>query len=1299
MALSSLGYTPNTFEQHWLSLDGDTRLDLIARAGYSSPDTGILPILKGLSSFHFNTRSIARQSLESLADAIEKKLEQPMDSQMYQQGETEAVVVGGHLYLQLAPGLPLAEVRLVLSTLFALGDRGAFFAFRALYQRRISVEAMKKALQAADEYHRLVFTDQYLQSSPEVRLKFASLFRFILGTIKNRTPVVRFYAWLFDRKRDPDPFLSNIPWALRNPDVIIDTEVASHSPAEKIMGFKALSMIQPKVQSSLLAEALANEEVKKLRLAVYQIIENSSMGCYPELFDVVFPHFLNADRFEAVSAFKAMVVTGKRPPYKLFELIRHTCPEILPNLLVEISCLERMSFFVIQDMALNKEAYLGKNMDVNLACVFGMIKKRPERVIRIIKIYEEQQNTQDVKSDMTGLMKKISLLLKKERLSIENNFKTISKRLERPEPEPERSKGILHAVFKDPLEKKLAQFTSGGKAEVADFSGAHIKHHSFAKVNHTGAPAFFIGTVFQDVDFSGATLANAGFNQAIFYNTRLTNAVFDRISFDNAVFINVDARQARFDRCRFNGAKFFNCNFNESDLSDALFIKADIAKTTFARTNLTCASFSHATISGITFATADLTLTDFSHVKARFSRFPSHTRSLIRNEGMDYNARTYQLGFRDLPKIARSLVSEINMLIFCEFIHYGEEKFFNQNKLSLLTAYDIFKPLQAEFFQLLPLIIHENPSLPDMGTTPISTPCGISNYLPSKETLAVGEKYLGEKQLKTRQHQAPSIEGLFSMGSVGSLAQTGQSDIDYWVCIDERNLDREGIGLLRRKLDNIETLAWDKFKIRVTFFLVDALKARNNDFGGSTQESSGSAQSRLLKEEFYRTMIHVAGKLPLWAVLPTTISLNYYNLILARIAKMSQTNRYIDLGDIHAIPVNEFFGASIWQMFKWLKSPFKSVIKMALLEKYIQAYGQETLLCNQYKNEWMNSGTHLKPGQNDSYIILLNTLIDFYTEQEDKRSASLLLTCFFLKLGIAKPQEVDDSVFGMRRWLLGVSLAGWGWDFKKVYEIGRFRIWPYSAIQRLSMTIERYMKSKFQDLKQRFDTQSVSGLMISEHDRIVLERKVNVVFQDKPNKIKQLLLISRGDRHFSRLHLKYIPGSGGLAQWGLVHKIPKENRQVEETIMTAETIEEIGAWLINNRLYTDHTFLGLIPNPTQVSHADIEKLYRAMYEFFCEEMKRTVHFKPLREPPRITRLFISLNFYNDRHQGKVTDYAVVYLNSWGEMYLRASKPGISIPDSEKAGQMILKGLSLKRFPRETIIFSAGIASPPPAPVV
>lgn len=1285
MEATNPGFNLNTFESHWDALDDESKTHLIVQAGSLDPSLGILPVLEGLTSFQFNVRSLARKSLDELSGAIQELLNHPDDSKKFMEGQRSAVRVSARIYQQIRSEISFSEMNLFLNNLLVLGDKGAFFAFKALYQGRVTMDVMNKVIQDAQEADRLAFVDQYLQTTPAIRLGFAPLFKKILTTIKKREPVIDFYASLFDRKRDADPFLNNIAPSLRDPEKIIEMEIQSQSPANRIRGLKALSMLKARIPSKLILEVMADEEVKKVRLAVYSLIENSSMGLYPELFKPLFRLFSNCDTDEAVNIFKALVVTGKIPLHELMGLVRKTNPNILPNIHIEISSLSRISFFVIQDIALNKKKYLGENFDINLACIFGMIKKRPERVVRILKSHDAMDKT-GLKMDAAGFVKKTTQLLIKEKQSIEEQFSLMARKVK--QVQPEKTKKFFQSVIKDPAQKKMEALKTNASNQSIDFSASHIRDENFSGLRLSASPVFFVETIFQNTDFSQAQVEKACFKKAVFYNVNMDGAIFDSIGFDNAVFINVDARKAVFKNCSFQGAAFFNCNFNQANLSNGIFIDAIISKTSFGHTNLTCASFSYARISGVSFATAYLNMGDFSGVKARFSRFPSYTRSVIRTQGIDYNFRDFQLSFNDMPDIDKSVVSEINMLIFCEFIHYGESKFLNQNKLSLLTAYDIFKPAQADFFQLLPLLIHENIGFSDMPPVAADTPCGIADYLPSWETMNVGEKYMGRKKVKQRRAFSPYIQGVFSMGSVGSLAQTEESDIDYWICINEQIMDREGLALLRKKLDALEKTAWDKFKIRVTFFVVDILKARNNDFGGSSQESSGTAQSRLLKEEFYRTMIHVAGKLPLWAVLPTTISVNYYNLILDRISKMTKSHRYIDLGDIHAIPANEYFGASIWQMFKWLKSPFKSVIKMALLEKYIQAYGTETLLCNQYKNEWMNSGTHLKAAQNDSYIILLNNLIAFYLKSVDEKSVNLLLTCFFLKLGISKQAEIDQTVFGLRKILLDQSLSEWGWTTQMVFEIGRFKIWPYSAIHRLSITIERYMVSKYTQLKSRFNTQSGGGLMISNQDRIVLERKVDVVFQDKPHKIKKLLLVSRGDRHFSRLLLKYLPRAGAPGRWELMHKIPRHQQQTEETIITADTIEKIGAWLINNSLYTDSTFLGLVPNPTSVSHEDIEKLYRSMYEFLIPEMKKTIHFTALRKEPVITRLFVSINFYAGRHQTQITDYTAVYLNSWGEMYLRGSRPGINMANQEELEELLLVGLSLKSFPEHTGFYTS-----------
>jgi adenylate cyclase, class 1 len=1285
MVSTTPGFSLNDFESHWEALDEASKAQLVEQAAFFSPTIGILPIIEGITSFHFSVRSKARKGLETIRNVIQKQLNAIEDPKTYLSGVGASAIVSAKVYQQIRPDIPFNEINIFLKTLLGLGDKGAYFAFKAVYQGQVSLDSLEKVLQSVDQSERLLFVDQYLQAMPADRLRFGLLFKKILTTISQREPVIKFYASLFDRKRPADPFLNNISFNLRNPETILQDEVLSPSPAIKIIGLKALSLMKTKIPSQIFLESIENEQVKKVRMTVYSIIENSSMGLYPELFDPILKHFYKCDRHEAIHIFKALVVTGKVPIHALFKMVRDTYPEMMPIIHIEIASLSRMSFFVIQDIALNKEKYLTDNFDINLACILGMIRKRPERVVKIIDHYEGQAG-KGIKIDVTGFVKKIKLLLLKEKNHIQAPFDTLLKEFKKA---PITPKKLFASILQDPIKKKIAAFKKNLPSKSIDFKGHNFEDEHLADLEFSASLLFFSQARFKNSDLSNSYFEKAYFKGTLFHNVNMNATVFDSVNFDNAVFINVSAKNAVFKNCSFLGARLYNCNFNHADLTDAIFINATISKISFGNTQLSCACFAHSQISGVSFATAHIHLADFSGVKARFSRFPSYARSVIRTQGIDYNARHYQLSFNDLPPIDQTLVSEINMLIFCEFIHYGENKFLDQNKLSLLTAFDIFKPSQADFFQMVPLLIHENFNFLETGPIHSKTPCGIADFLPSKQAVNICETYIGKNKFKVRRSENPQIEGLFTMGSIGSIAQTFESDIDYWVCINENLIDSYALEQLRIKLGLLETMAWNKFKTRVTFFIVDILKAKNNDFGGSTQESSGSAQSRLLKEEFYRTMIHVAGKLPLWAVLPTTISLNYYNMILNRVDRFSKSHRYMDLGDIHAIPVNEYFGASIWQMFKWLKSPFKSVIKMALLEKYIHAYGKESLLCNQYKNEWMNSGAHLKLAQNDSYIILLNHLIEYYRQNNDTPSVNLLLTCFFLKLGISKPSEIDNTIFGLRKILLEKCLATWGWDKARLFEIGKFKEWPYASILRLSNTIEQYMHIKFNQVKKQFETQSRSGLKISKEDRKVLERKVNIVFLEKPHKIKKILLVSSVDKHFARLHVKYIPKTNTPGVWELIHKNLKAGKENDDSLVRANSIEEIAAWLINNSLYADNSMVNLIPNPTLVTHEAIKRLFKSMYTFFNPHVMEPIHFNELRkEKPQIACLFVSVNFYAAKQQSSVTDYCAIYINSWGEMYLRSSWPGKTFASMNMAKQHLLETLDMTRFPFKTKFYFA-----------
>ncbi|WP_300458481.1 class I adenylate cyclase [Desulfobacula sp.] len=1278
----------NRFEPQWEKLSEEEKAIVVKKVGNLDPRHAILPILAGISSYHFYLRNNARKSLEVLQDDIRRLLSAPSDTLEWLEGAKASASICARISAHIHPEMHFNDLSYFYRTLLEFDGKGAFFAYKLVYRGKVSVTAMEKIIFTVSEPARLSFVDQYLQTEPSVRMKFNVSFIRILRSLKQRKPVVEFYAGLFDRQRDVDPFLGNINADLRDPDQIISNELRSRSSDIAITGLKALAMMVTKIPPEILINILTAQNDKNVRLAIYQIVENSSMGMYPELFSPMMDLLYTCDQHEAFAAFKAMVVSGKLPLYTLLETIKKQYPTLMPVIQNEMAALSRISFFIIQDIALNKEKYRTANVEVNLACILGMIKKRPERVVKILKKYGTDPKN-SLRKDINRFIEKTKHQLSKEKQSIETEFDAFVQGVKQ---ESKINKGFMQNFFLSPVEKKIEALKNKTLSNAIDFENETIQDVDLSAGGFFSASLFFSNCRMHNCDLSKASFSGVFFKNSLFYNIDMRDAQFDGVNFDNAVFINVNAQRATFKNCSFQQVSIYNCNFNGAGMMDVSFLSAIISKTSFNQTNLSCACFAYSKISAVSFVNSNVEQADFSGVGARFCRFPPTARSLLQNSDMDCNAREFQLSLTDMPPLDETIVAQINLLIFCEFIHYGEMKFVRQNQLSLLTAFDVFKTKQADLFQLIPFLLHENIGFPNTPSFHDETPHGICDYMPSLEAQDILKKYIRLDTILVRRSQHPSIEGLFTIGSTGSIAQTSDSDIDYWVCINEDNFSPRGLELFKQKLDTLERMAGYQFNTKVTFFLVDIFKARNNDFGGSTVESSGSAQTRLLKEEFYRTMIYIAGKLPLWAVLPTTISLHYYNSVLKNVSSFPDLGRYIDLGDIHAISTSEYVGASIWQMFKWLKSPFKSVIKMSLLEKYIYEYGKSSLLCNQYKDEWMNSGTHLKLAQNDAYYILIENLITYYQTAGDASSVHLLLTCFFLKLEISQEAQIENTVFGLRKILLEKCLTKWGWNKDKIFEIGSFKTWAYSDIATLSNTIKTYMLKTYKIVNNAFERRFHDQSRISPEDRTVLGRKVLIEFSKQPGKVEKVLLISRSDRHFNGLQLNYFKRENGIGSWALLHKKSRTLNHQEDVLIKTETIEEIGAWLINNCLYNASTILNLVPNPTEVTIDDIRKLYNVMHDFFSPVLERVIGFDELLKKNTMVCLFISINFYAPRQQRNVSEYTAVYLNSWGEMFCRSYSSDQGVLTMEQAKKHIMTTIGVKKLPKNTAFyFSKGIA--------
>src|SRR5690606_25185922 len=105
-------------------------------------------------------------------------------------------------------------------------------------------------------------------------------------------------------------------------------------------------------------------------------------------------------------------------------------------------------------------------------------------------------------------------------------------------------------------------------------------------------------------------------------------------------------------------------------------------------------------------------------------------------------------------------------------------KYFNQSRLQRVQAF--LQPRQHDFLNILPLLFHQNHTLLP-GFVSLETPAGIPDYLPSKQAVNTAKQFSKAYLYKRKALRRYSIQSIFLMGSVGSVAFSKESDIDIWL--------------------------------------------------------------------------------------------------------------------------------------------------------------------------------------------------------------------------------------------------------------------------------------------------------------------------------------------------------------------------------------------------------------------------------------------------------------------------------------------------------------------------------------
>jgi adenylate cyclase class 1 len=613
-------------------------------------------------------------------------------------------------------------------------------------------------------------------------------------------------------------------------------------------------------------------------------------------------------------------------------------------------------------------------------------------------------------------------------------------------------------------------------------------------------------------------------------------------------------------------------------------------------------------------------------------------------------------------------------------IHHTFERY-NADKIKFLQ--DQLPPRKRQVFNLIPFLIHTDACelLGNKDACQMS-PHGIFGYEVGPETeVSFKEAFPNKRRPPVRPRASfdPSlpIKSVTLIGSLGSIAQNPKSDFDYWICFDAEVFSRESFVYFQEKLQEIEKWAAALAGAEVHFFALDLKRVRENDFGETGGESSGSAQAKLLKEEFYRSLTLVAGQTPLWWIMPPGVDDQEYARMAEIVTRSHRVDgsRLVDMGNVHTISFGEFYGAAIWQINKTMGSPFKSILKMALLEEYIINHGERGLLCTELKQRLISNEEEI--GFLDPYVLMFERAAEYLSEKGRMEDLDLLRRSLYMKTS-AGLQLADfrrrDLV--RKKQVMVRLVREWGWSYKHVEPLNNFHGWTFRQALRFSQETNAFIRRTYRNVSEAIARQKEltqeTGLTISQRDLTVLGRKLYIFYSKRTNKVDSILNVIETPPAIRGLTLQPQRDSEGKKIWTAYRALLSPDgvnspEGAAAMLRSCEDLAEIMAWLVNNQLLDSNTSINLNPGRGGVVNyctaPDIQKLTRAMKEFFPQFKHSEVDENELLKPPHIIRMFLVINLEESDRTNAFVSTGLCYQNNWGELFYkgyRDSHDGLKI---------------------------------------
>ena len=518
---------------------------------------------------------------------------------------------------------------------------------------------------------------------------------------------------------------------------------------------------------------------------------------------------------------------------------------------------------------------------------------------------------------------------------------------------------------------------------------------------------------------------------------------------------------------------------------------------------------------------------------------------------------------------------------------------------------------------------------------------GIWNFHESGcRRLAFKENVLPKSIEAHMQVKDPALMALYHMGSLGTFTQSHGSDFDYWVIIDKKQFSQTRFSLLKKRLDDIVRCCREDYDQAVTFFVMDYKQLRQDDYSLFETDDAVTVPKIFLKEEFYRTFLMIAGKIPLWPVLPQD---GNDPIVQQRNIRQltAMHDDLIDLGTVPAIPFGDILKGILWHICKAEEDPVKALIKATTIFSYeFGSAAHHMPLCEKLKLKYASAG--IDDYGADPYNLVFERILDFHETCDPKRIHLIKTAVFFRLCGFPNVSMPDEKTPKFQ--LLNRYIRLWGLTQNQLHKLLSYKSWAESEKMLLENAILQRLAQMYNIAGKK--AKNMKGLFSDPRDKdnwLTLKNKTRVRLRAGNDKIRPCSIYLR-----KRAIQSMVIGQG-QGKWRL--EAVFDDDATPQIIFTHKGFAGVLGWILENQLYRRHTSSLSCKSPylffeNQERSVDMDALYLA-----------AAPVKPLSEAvfakdARWGRVLVFLFFPVKDAARDLLAVDFLSINTWGEVFTR-----------------------------------------------